>query len=62
MALQALAHCTAKILLANQQDEKVLENDWKLFSSFAELGMEDRMRDLRETWYVREVHSTISPC
>jgi hypothetical protein len=55
MALQALAHCTARLLLAAQQPdaERALDADWKVFASLAELGMEDRARDLQENWCVR---------
>ncbi|KAF9450750.1 SET domain-containing protein [Macrolepiota fuliginosa MF-IS2] len=42
MALHALAHCTSRLLLANQADEKAFSEDWDVVWSLAELGMEER--------------------
>lgn len=44
MALHALAQCTSRILLINQQDQPALEDNWNIIRSFAELGMEDRVK------------------
>lgn len=43
MALHALAQCTARILLANRQNDAELQTDWETFCAFAQLGMEDRI-------------------
>ncbi|KAI9507928.1 SET domain-containing protein [Russula earlei] len=53
MALHALAQCTARMLLAHQQqgrrrvgrddgDRDGMEEDWRLYSALADLGMEER--------------------
>lgn len=42
MALHALAHCTSRILLADQADEKIFNDDWEVVCALAELGMEER--------------------
>ncbi|OSC96407.1 SET domain-containing protein [Trametes coccinea BRFM310] len=42
MALHALAQCTARVLLAYNQDEKTFEEDWEVMRSLAQLGMEER--------------------
>ena len=42
MALHALAHCTSRILLANQMDEKVLDECMEFVRALAQLGMEER--------------------
>lgn len=42
MALHALAHCTSRLLLANQANEGTFEEDWEIVRALAELGMEER--------------------
>ncbi len=42
MALHALAHCTSKLLLAGQTNEKAFIEEWEIVRSLAELGMEER--------------------
>jgi len=42
MALHALAHCTSKLLLAGQTNEKAFTEEWEIVRSLAELGMEER--------------------
>ncbi|KAI0633060.1 SET domain-containing protein [Trametes polyzona] len=44
MALHALAQCTARVLLAYNQDEKAFEEDWEVVRSLAQLGMEERAK------------------
>ena len=43
MALNALAHCTSRILLANQVGEETLNADWVIVKGLAVLGMEERI-------------------
>lgn len=42
MALNALAQCTSRILLANQVGEETLKADWVIVKGLAVLGMEER--------------------
>ena len=42
MALNALAQCTSRILLANQIGEETLKADWEIVKGLAVLGMEER--------------------
>ncbi|KXN83197.1 putative lysine methyltransferase SET5 [Leucoagaricus sp. SymC.cos] len=42
MALHALTHCTGRLLLAYQSDEKTFNDDWEISCALAELGMEER--------------------
>ncbi|KAF8816928.1 SET domain-containing protein [Phlegmacium glaucopus] len=42
MALNALAQCTSRILLANQVGEETLKGDWLIVKGLAVLGMEER--------------------
>jgi hypothetical protein len=42
MALNALAQCTSRILLANQVGEESLRADWIIVKGLAVLGMEER--------------------
>ena len=42
MALNALAQCTSRILLANQVGEETLKADWEIVKGLAVLGMEER--------------------
>jgi hypothetical protein len=42
MALNALAQCTSRILLANQVGEESLKGDWLIVKGLAVLGMEER--------------------
>jgi hypothetical protein len=42
MALHALAHCTSRLLLAAQGNEKTFNKDWEFIQALAELGMEER--------------------
>lgn len=42
MALHALTQCTARILLAVQQDEAAYKADWEVVKALAQLGMEER--------------------
>ena len=42
MALNALAQCTSRILLANQFGEETLKGDWLIVRGLAVLGMEER--------------------
>ena len=42
MALNALAQCTSRILLANQVGEETLKADWVIVKGLAALGMEER--------------------
>ena len=42
MALNALAQCTSRILLANQAGDESLKGDWLIVKGFATLGMEER--------------------
>ena len=55
MALHALARCTARLLLAHQQqgrqraggggsESEGMANDWRVYCALADLGMEDRAR------------------
>lgn len=44
MALHALSQCTARVLLAIQQDEATFTADWDVVRSFAQLGMEERAK------------------
>jgi len=45
MALHALAHCTSRILQANQlRDSSTLKSDWDIYKGLAELGLEDRYK------------------
>ncbi|TFY56063.1 hypothetical protein EVJ58_g7864 [Rhodofomes roseus] len=44
MALHALAQCTARVLLAYQQDEAQAEADWRFVKAMAQLGMEQRAK------------------
>ncbi|KAI0830327.1 SET domain-containing protein [Trametes gibbosa] len=44
MALHALAQCTARVLLAYNQDEKAFEEDWEVVRSLAQLSMEERAK------------------
>ncbi|OBZ74371.1 putative protein lysine methyltransferase SET5 [Grifola frondosa] len=44
MALQALAQCTARVLIAQQQDEKTFSEDWEVVRALAQLGMEERVK------------------
>ncbi|KAI8996255.1 SET domain-containing protein [Trametes punicea] len=44
MALHALAQCTARVLLAYNQDEKAFKEDWEVMRSLAQLGMEERAK------------------
>ncbi|KAI0056815.1 SET domain-containing protein [Artomyces pyxidatus] len=46
MALHAITQCTARLLLANQSGS--IDEDWKIFRAFAELGMEERAKG---SWY-----------
>ncbi|KAH9922237.1 SET domain-containing protein [Fomitopsis serialis] len=58
MALHALAQCTARVILAYQQDETQAETDWRFVKAMAQLGMEQRAKGGwlngaepdRETW------------
>ncbi|KAI0263281.1 hypothetical protein BC834DRAFT_957927 [Gloeopeniophorella convolvens] len=58
MALHALTHCAARLLLAAQAGDAVLAEDWRVYSALAELGMEERAQGSwlrgaepdRETW------------
>lgn len=43
MALNALAQCTSRILLANQLGEETLKGDWSIVKGLAVLGMEERI-------------------
>jgi hypothetical protein len=43
MALNALAQCTSRILLANQVGEETLKRDWLIVKGLAVLGMEERI-------------------
>jgi hypothetical protein len=43
-AVHALAQCTSRILLANQQGEDALKTDWELVKGLAVLGMEQRFK------------------
>jgi hypothetical protein len=45
MALHALTQCTARVLLAIQRGEAG-EEEWGIMRGFAELGMEERVRDI----------------
>lgn len=49
MALHALSQCTARILLAEQQDEATFASDWAVVRGLAQLGMEERAKG---GWYV----------
>ena len=44
MALHALAQCTARVLLAYNQDGRAFEEDWRVVRALAQLGMEERAR------------------
>ncbi|EMD30911.1 hypothetical protein CERSUDRAFT_163648 [Gelatoporia subvermispora B] len=44
MALHALAQCTARILLTNQQDPSALQADLEVVRALAQLGMEERAK------------------
>ena len=44
MALHALAQCTARVLLAEQQDAAAFRADWAVVRALAQLGMEDRAK------------------
>ncbi|PPQ95821.1 hypothetical protein CVT26_015930 [Gymnopilus dilepis] len=45
MALHALAHCTSRLLQANQlRDSSTLKSDWEIYKGLAELGLEDRYK------------------
>ncbi|EKM52389.1 uncharacterized protein PHACADRAFT_148986 [Phanerochaete carnosa HHB-10118-sp] len=44
MALHALAQCTARVLLAEQQDEAAFSADWAVLRGLAQLGMEERAK------------------
>lgn len=46
MALHALAQFTSRILLSSQLDEATLDADWQVARGLAELGMEERFRDI----------------
>lgn len=58
MALHALAQCTARVLLAEQQDAAAFAADWAVVRGLAQLGMEERAKGGwlgsaepdRETW------------
>ncbi|KAI0032124.1 hypothetical protein K488DRAFT_50580 [Vararia minispora EC-137] len=59
LGLHALAQCTARLLLdAQSDDQRLLEDDWKIVSSLAVLGMEERAKGIwfggsepdRPTW------------
>ncbi|KAH9943894.1 SET domain-containing protein [Amylocystis lapponica] len=43
-ALHALSQCAARILLTHEQDEAAFRADWEVFTSFAQLGMEERAK------------------
>ncbi|KAI0339117.1 SET domain-containing protein [Trametopsis cervina] len=43
-ALHALSQCTARLLLAEQQDEHMFQEDWNIVSGLAQLGMEERAK------------------
>lgn len=45
MALQAVAHCIARVLLSNETGEAARDDDWRFLQSLAELGMEERFKD-----------------
>lgn len=49
MALHALSQCTARVLLAEQQDDESFRADWEVVSGLAQLGMEERAKG---GWYV----------
>ncbi|KIP06875.1 hypothetical protein PHLGIDRAFT_30281 [Phlebiopsis gigantea 11061_1 CR5-6] len=44
MALHALAQCTARVLLSEQQDEMTFTSDWEVVRGLAQLGMEERAK------------------
>ncbi|RDB23340.1 putative protein lysine methyltransferase SET5 [Hypsizygus marmoreus] len=44
MALHALAHCTARVLLAGQRSAEEERSDWRIIRGFAELGLEERFK------------------
>ena len=44
MALAALIHVTARIMLVNQHDEEAMRFDWDVVQGLAVLGMEDRLK------------------
>jgi hypothetical protein len=51
LGLHALAQCTARLLLDGQSDDpRLLEDDWKVVSALAVLGMEERAKG---SWCVR---------
>ncbi|KAF9529087.1 hypothetical protein CPB83DRAFT_853201 [Crepidotus variabilis] len=44
MALHALAHVTSRILLVNQRSEEALRAEWEAVTSWAVLGMRERVK------------------
>jgi hypothetical protein len=44
MALHALAHTAARVILAGQRSEEEVRNDWGVVTGLAELGMEERFK------------------
>lgn len=48
LALHALAQSTARLLLTHEQDQEALRHDWEVYTSFAQLGMEERAKG---RWY-----------
>ncbi|KAL0579071.1 hypothetical protein V5O48_002913 [Marasmius crinis-equi] len=44
LALHALAQLTSRMMLANQVDSKLAEEDWRIYSSLAQMSMVDRAK------------------
>ncbi|KAK1222402.1 hypothetical protein PQX77_014735 [Marasmius sp. AFHP31] len=44
LALHALAQLTSRLMLANQVDPKLAEEDWRMYSSLAQMSMVDRAK------------------
>ncbi|KAF9269757.1 SET domain-containing protein [Marasmius fiardii PR-910] len=44
LALHALAQLTSRLMLANQVDPKLAEEDWRIYSSLAQLSLADRVK------------------
>lgn len=44
MAFHALAQCTSRVLLSEQQGDSAFESDWAVMRGLAQLGMEERVK------------------
>ncbi|KAF8574536.1 SET domain-containing protein [Ramaria rubella] len=54
LGLHALVQQTARILLANEKGSDEIKEQWKIVRGFAEMGMEDRIRENGQTTSARD--------